>query len=392
MSQSKTHTHTHLARSRLTMHQERISIVASNEASSYRAVGDTRSEMENASGIVGFVARPVQEIQSDLRSVSLLKLFWEDMERRERTGFHQGTLILGVAQAVLVVAYCISLEVHSHDVNGTSSNYRYRNYMVVEVLVAGLAQAYYSVRGICLENSPMLLVANVNCIFLAIRMGLTVSAGLQTRIVDLTFTAVSAVITVMHVAISFIAWGGEFSRFMGYCIGTDERVQEMFREYQLMGAAAALDNQLCVMIAAAALFFAEPVWWHYVVVSVVMFLNLAMRSLTRSAVRSETTTPLLVAIAYDVAFAIFVLVALYNSSVIGVHIDDSCATMALFTAVVFTLIRFAKFATIFRCTKNFGKGMKERFSAQKSASEFLTSLQRRYKPRFLAEDAVTDAL
>lgn len=355
-------------------------------AQPYRAV-EAMADSGNgeAEPLVKFVSRPVDELRKDFQSVTSLRLFWEDMERREKTGFHQGTLLLGVAQGLLVFAYCISLEVHG-DKSGVS-NYRFRNYMVVEVLVAGLAQTYYSVRGICLENSPMLLVANVNCIFLAIRMGLTVSAQLQSRAVDVTFTAVAALITVMHVAVSYVAWGGEFSRFMGFCIGTDERIQAMFREYQLLGAAGALDNQLCVMIAAAALFFAEPQWWHYVLVSVVMFINLAMRSLVRSAIRNETYKPLWIAAAYDVAFAIFLILSLYDGHVLGVVIDDSCATMAKFTVVVFVLIRTIKFICMHRCTRNYDQGMKERFANQKSAGDFLNNLQRRYKPKFLAADS-----
>lgn len=337
-----------------------------------------------ASQAAAFVAKPVQEVQQNMKEAISIKLFWGDMDRRERTGFHKATLIVGLLQAVVIVVYSVMLEAHHLD---TVIDYRYLNFVVVEVLIASAAQVVYSLRGICLENSPMLLVANINSMFLAVRIGLTASIGMQSLAVDATFVALYSLLAVLHVAVSYVAWGGEFSRFMSFCIGADSHVQEMFRQYQLLGAVGSLDMQLCVMTAAALLFFVETHWWHYVLVAVVLFVNLALRSLLRRVVREEKPKALLFVLPYDVAYTVFVIVALYNSSVLGASIEGSCLPMTTFTVCAFCVVRFCVYAALYRCYQNFGSGMVDAFAAQKSSTDFLLSLHRRYRPKYITDAA-----
>lgn len=351
----------------------------SNPSTSRARFGyDTLSE-----GAQSFVTKPVQEVQETVSEMLLLKLFWNDMERRERTRAHQATLVLGIAQFVLVIVYIILLEAN----HVSNIDYRYLNFIVMEVFIASAAQTVYSVRGICLENSPMLLIANINAVFLAIRIGLTVKMELQPRGVDAAFSALYALLTTMHVAASFTAWGGEFSRFMSFCISAEQAIQNMFRQYQFLTSIAALDLQMCVMTAAALLFFVDTHFWHYIVVSVLMFINIALHSLIRRVIRHERPLALAVVVPYDIGYCVFIIVSLYSSSVFGATIEDSCYNTATFSIVVFCVVRVALFVAMFVCTRNFGHGMIEAFQQQKTSREFVLSVKRNFKPMFLPADA-----
>jgi hypothetical protein len=328
----------------------------------------------------GFVAAPIADAKSQLEGFHVME-FWHDMDRRERTFYHKATVILGVLQTVLVFAYVATVELkHKSHVD-----YRYLNFILAEVFIGGLFQSVYSVRGICLENSSVLLISNLNSIALAIRIGVSITAAMEEAYVDVGFTVVYAVLAMCHILTSFVAWGGEFNRFMMFCVSTDIEIQKLFRQYQLMLALSSFDIQFCVMTSAVILFFVEVHWWHYVLVSCLLFVNLAAKAAVRRSVRSESLTHLayVIPIIY-VGYAVFMVAAILDPSVLNVHINDDCKNTAYLTTALFVIVRLCFFASLVRCVNSFGEGMKRAFENQKSAGDYLKSIAAtRYRPRFL---------
>lgn len=307
--------------------------------------------------------------------------FWTDMERRERTGYHQATLVLGLLQTALVTCYVITVFVRPSQ----GIDYRFMSFVLLEILIAGLSQAVYSARGICLENSSVLMVSNLNSVGLAMRMGLLIPTGLESRLMDIIFTSSFAVLTVMHISVSFIAWGGEFNRFMMFCVSTNVEIQKLFRQYQLMLALGAFDIQFCLMTTVILLFFVKTHWWHYAVLGSLLVVNIMARAMVRLAIRQESLSRLMFAIPVYIGYAAFIVLSVFEEDVLGVHLPDNCRNTALLTTVFFVVVRLSFLAALVRCVRSFNGGMKAAFVTQKSAGEYLHSVATRYKPRFLAE-------
>ena len=326
-----------------------------------------------------FVSNPIDDAKQQFAGFSVRE-FWQDMERRERTFYHQATLVLGAIQTLLVVIYVVTVEFQ----HKSNVDYRYLNFILAEVLIAGLCQCIYSVRGICLENSSVLLISNLNAIALAIRIGVSITANMEEHYMDLMFTVAFAALTVAHLATSFVAWGGEFNRFMMYCVSTDIDVQRLFRQYQLMLALGAFDLQFCIMTSAVILFFVEIHWWHYVLITSLLFINIAARAAVRRAVRSESLVHLTyVGPVVYVGYATFMVLVILDSSVLNVEISDDCKNTAYLTTGLFVVVRLCFLGALVRCVRSFGEGMKGVFVTQKSATEYLRSVASRYRPRFL---------
>jgi hypothetical protein len=242
----------------------------------------------------------------------------------------------------------------------------------------------YSVRGICLENSSVLLIANLNSIALVVRIGVSLTADLQDTKIDIAFTVVNAALALCHMVTSFIAWGGEFNRFMMFCVSTDIEIQKLFRQYQLMLALSTFDIQFCIMTSVVVLFFVQVHWWHYVLTGVLLFVNMAAKAAVRRSVRRETLTHLayVIPVIY-VGYAVFMVAAITDSSLLHLHIVDSCKTTAILTMILFIVVRLCFFGSLVRCVNSFGQGMKRAFDSQKTAGEYLQSIATRYRPRFL---------
>jgi hypothetical protein len=336
------------------------------------------------SAAAGFVVAPLTDVREQIKGFQL-KDFWMDMERRERTFWHKATLILGLVQTLLVIVYVATIEFrHKADVD-----YRYLNFILANVFIGGLFQSVYSVRGICLENSSVLLVSNLNSVALAIRIGVSITANMEETYLDVAFTVGYAVLCVCHLVSSFVAWGGEFNRFMMYCVSTDIDIQRLFRQYQLMLALSSFDIQFCVMTSVVILFFVEVHWWHYVLVSALLFVNLAAKAMVRRCVRNETLTQLgfVIPVVY-VGYAVFMVAAIIDKTVIGVHITDDCKKTAYLTTALFVIIRLCFFGALVRCINSYGQGMKHAFETQKSAGAYLASVAAtKYRPRFLQPGA-----
>lgn len=133
-------------------------------------------------GATDIVAQPVLDMQERMYEFLSLRAFWRDMERRQREPFHKATLVLGFSFGFVAVAYCITvLTLHNH-----ADQYDPLLWFVTsEVLIAAVAQVIYTSVGICVENSGMLLMANVNAIGITIRIGLTTaSMGFQDPAID----------------------------------------------------------------------------------------------------------------------------------------------------------------------------------------------------------------
>ena len=347
------------------------SVIPSDEDAAKNRVAQVANE------VVRFVKNPVEDIQESAVEALSLKTFWEDMKRREHTEAHQGVVVLGFLQLILLVLYVTYLQL-GH-VNGSTT---YVDYVSVEVIICTICQTYFSVRSICVENSPMLLVANLNMIGVTIRLGLSVEYRLLEEGPSYAVLGVYAFLTLLHLVASWVAWGGEFSRFAMFAVGPNSDIQRMFRQYQSLLSASSLDLQWAAMAIATLLFFTKGVWWHYVIFTVLFLFSIAHRTAVRQAIRKESVTSFVILVPLLVVLPIAVALAMWYGDFIDIDIIRECKAIGYFTASFFFLSRIAMVVAALLCLRNFDKGMLGVFEKQKSALDFLK--QRQYRPLFLA--------
>lgn len=300
--------------------------------------------------------------------------FWKDMIRRERTGFHQGSVVLGYTLCLVASIYCVVLKV---DHLSSVEDEVLLNFLAVELAVSGVCQLFYSVWGICLENSPMLLIANINAIGIATRLGLSLTSSFLVEEASISFFVIFTVFTVAHLGVTGWAWGGEFCRFMCFVIGTDEAVQKMYRKYQLMCALSMMDVQFTLMSTITLLFFVSTAWWHYVVLAAVFLISCVMRTGLRQAIRRERVPGLALLIPLYLAVPAFLGVSLWKREILDATVPDTCYKVAVFIAAWFFVIRVALLASAATCIANFGQGMKEAFKREKTVRQFFAERKAR---------------
>ena len=331
---------------------------------------------------VEFVSNPVGDLAGVKDELISISDFWADMRKRERTFFHQSTLVLGVVLAVTIVAYCITLKT---DPRTHVESTVFSDYLAVELGIVGIAQLFFSFRGICLENSPMLLIANVNAIGLSIRIGLSVHLQLLSQTADILFLVLVNIFTVLHLVTSYVAWGGEFTRYIAFVIGTNGEIQLLYRQYQLLLLAISfMDLEFLAMSCATLYFFTEVVWWHYVVVSALLLFSLGLRSALRVAVRRETLWSLFVLIPLLLVAPVMLGLGTYYSEFFDATIPVSCRNIATFIIVWFFVVRVALLVAIVRCRMNFGHGLKDAFESEKTVRGYFAHRKARSLDAFMA--------
>ena len=238
-----------------------------------------------------FFTNPVQDLLETKDELLSIKDFWHDMKKRERAGFHQATLIVGTVMALVIAAYCVVVRLSHYGEQAPI----YSSYLAGELGIAALAQLFFSYQGICLENSPMVLIANINAIGVTVRLALSIHLQLVTSALSIAFLVTVSLLTIIHMFTSFHAWGGEFTRYITFVIGTEGHIQLMYRQYQFMTAIAFMDLEFLAMASMTIFFFLEDSIVETILIVVGFFLvSIAIRSALRHSVRKETTYGLLI--------------------------------------------------------------------------------------------------
>jgi hypothetical protein len=350
-----------------------------SSAGSSRRFQSHHSFTETTAEIV--LREPLQQLQKQIKEALSIADFWADMSRRERTGFHKGSVVVAFMQLIVGVAYCLAMISRPPG----KVDYLYINFIAWDVFIAAVAQFLFSVRGVCLENFASLLIGNINSVATLARIGLTIQIGLEHVEIDASITGVYAALALAFSACSFVAWGGGFQRFMMFQIGPDESVQRMFRAYQMCLSVGALDLQFMAMSVVALLFTAETRWWHFVVVLVLGLSNVVGRLSLRVVLREERPFPIVLIVApLYLSFTVVVLLGLYAPSVMTASIPSDFNSSVALTVALHVVVRAAFWVLLLRCMNNFGHGMSQAFDQQKTATEFLLS-QKKARERFLQE-------
>jgi hypothetical protein len=343
--------------------------------------------------VVGGTLQDVKDVKDEFFSI---REFWGDMRRRERTGFHQGTLILGILLALLVCAYCIVLEIYKPK----TGNQVFRDYLAVELALAGLSQLFLSFRGICLENSPMLLMANVNAIGLTIRLGLSNHLGLLSLPADIVFLVLISVFTLSHLITSYVAWGGEFTRFIAFVIGTNTHIQTLYRQYQLLLATMLMDLQFLAMSSATIFFFTTNAWWHYLIIALTILKSFIVSSAVRRSVRLEASWGLYVCLPLFLISPIVLGFATFLFDFVNVSLPEECEKVAQFLYGCYLVMHVVCIACFLKCWKDWGQGLKKAFENQRTVRGYFaerkkmslsTFLQKAKEPREIRVTSASDA-
>lgn len=330
------------------------------------------------------IQSPISDIREATNEALSIRDFWNDMVRRERTGAHQATLVLGFLQTVLTLCYVV---VCATD-HTPAADRVYLSYVGIELSIAGVAQLIYSTRGICLENSSMLLMAAVNGVGMSIRLGLSIDLNMLPRDVDIAFFAIFTALTVFHVGSSLRAWGGEFSRFIAFRISTDTDIQRIYRKYELHMAVSMLDCQVSAMAISTVLFFTSVEWWHYFLFGAMMLVTFVQRSALRHATRNESVIEMQLWGFFSLGLPFMVGFALFRYDFVEVTLTENCKYIAYLTAALFLLVRVLLCITLALSAADFGKGMKEVLENQKSSTDFFKDEKQRFRPMFLADGEI----
>lgn len=331
-------------------------------------------EEESLPNVAGTLFRDASTIWKGFLS---LKAFWYDMRCRPRSWAHKATLCLGLLEIVAAVGFCIALHLH-HAPFGEGGRVCIDQLTMV-LGIAGLSQGFLTANGICMENAAMLIFANLNGMYILGYLAMHLKHVMIARAADITVVCVFAVFSILHLAFSVCAWGGDFNRFIFFRVGGDEHTVRRYRFYELLLGSLLLDLIVTITTCGNLMFMVDGMWWEYLVLVIGILLACLAQAAVRISVRYEK--PLIAALAFSLQLAVAATcaVALWHSDFLGVTFSSICnqAPIVMFGIMIGTHTLCS--VSFLCCASFFGSGMKTVFSNERAAIDFVTDNYERHQ-------------
>jgi cell division protein FtsB len=346
-------------------------MVADGHNPTSRAQAASSSSSSSAVGVlpligaaVTYLSRPHEEVLAMIREASALRLFWYDMRLRPNATAHRTVMVSGLLLSLVTI---VSLFVMEFD--AFLGDHDAIHFVILERLIAGTAQALFSTRAICVENKPLLIIANCNAAGIVVRFAIKQMMFPTANWILLALTCVAFLV---HLVASVISIRGGLSRFAIYMISSDTKILAMYRDFQGYTAIALLDLETAILSVASLFFFMEKRWYWYVLFVALIFASIANSSLLRHIIRTERQrTSLIVLIPIYLALPVGVIVATWYESWMSVDLPSDVEPPVIFSVATFTAVRILLLLCVAKCFSHFGKGLKEAFENSRDAVSFV---------------------